>query len=227
MLAAHNGAPRSTRRLLAGAWEIRGQHFLADPAVRKNIRASLPLRPLIDVESQPDLAAELKKRQTEWPACLSPNGVFDPGIVSQWPVIDSRQCPHPHLHHFPILHHLLNFAPSIRSIHVVVQPEVTKQIVSPKAEDRAGEEEQMKKEYKEEFSVSGAELMDKVKKLIHEGTATKIIIKTESGQTVIEVPVVIGAVAVVLAPILAAVGAVAALLTRCTVVVVREKEEGK
>jgi len=85
----------------------------------------------------------------------------------------------------------------------------------------------MKKEYKEEFSVSGAELMDKVKKFIHEGNATKIIIKTESGHTVIEVPVVIGAVAVVLAPILAAVGAVAALLTKCTVVVVREKEEGE
>jgi hypothetical protein len=85
----------------------------------------------------------------------------------------------------------------------------------------------MKKQYKEEFSVSGAELMDKVKKLIHEGNATKIIIKTESGHPVIEVPVTIGALAVVLAPILAAVGAVAALLTKCTVVVMREKEEGE
>jgi hypothetical protein len=88
-------------------------------------------------------------------------------------------------------------------------------------------EGQMMKEWKEEFSVSGAELMDKVKKLIHEGTATKIILKTESGHTIIELPVVVGAVAVVLAPVLAAVGAVAALVTRCTVVVVREKEEGQ
>ncbi len=85
----------------------------------------------------------------------------------------------------------------------------------------------MKKEYKEEFCISGEELMSRVKKLIHEGNATKIIIKNESGHTIIEVPVTIGAVAAVVAPVLAAVGAAAAFLAKCTVVVVREKEESQ
>ena len=66
-----------------------------------------------------------------------------------------------------------------------------------------------------------------IKELIHEGNATKIIIKTESGHTIIEVPLTIGAVAAILAPVLAAVGAVAALVTRCTIVVVREKNEAE
>jgi Domain of unknown function (DUF4342) len=83
----------------------------------------------------------------------------------------------------------------------------------------------MKKEFREEFSVSGEQVMSKVKELIREGSATKIIIKNECGHTVIEIPLVIGAVAAVLAPILAAVGAAAALITKCTLVVVREKEE--
>ena len=85
----------------------------------------------------------------------------------------------------------------------------------------------MKKEYKEEFCISGEELMSRVNKLIHEGNATKIIIKNESGHTIIEVPVTIGAVAAVVAPVLAAVGAAAAFLAKCTVVVVREKEESQ
>jgi hypothetical protein len=83
----------------------------------------------------------------------------------------------------------------------------------------------MRKEWREEFSVSGEQVMSKVKELLHEGNATKIIIKNESGHTIIEVPLVIGAVTVILVPVLAAVGAVAALLAKCTVVVVREKDE--
>jgi hypothetical protein len=83
----------------------------------------------------------------------------------------------------------------------------------------------MAKEWKEEFSVTSKELINKVKELIHEGNATKIILKNESGHTIIEVPLTIGAVAAIVAPVLAAVGAVAALVARCTVVVVREKDE--
>lgn len=83
----------------------------------------------------------------------------------------------------------------------------------------------MKKEWREEFTVSGEQVMGKVKELIHEGGATKIIIKNESGHTILEVPLVVGAVAAVLVPVLAAVGAVAALLAKCTIVVVREKDE--
>lgn len=74
----------------------------------------------------------------------------------------------------------------------------------------------------EEFKVSGDGLMAKVKELIREGNARRIIIKNESGNTVLEIPVTLGAVGVILAPALAAVGAVAALLADCTIVVVKK-----
>ena len=83
----------------------------------------------------------------------------------------------------------------------------------------------MAKEYKEQFSVSGEQLLNKVKELIHEGNATKLIIKNEAGHTVLEVPLVLGAVGAIMAPVLAAIGAAAAFLTKCTIVVVREQEK--
>jgi hypothetical protein len=83
----------------------------------------------------------------------------------------------------------------------------------------------MAKEYKEQFSVSGEQLLNKVKELIHEGNATKLIIKNEAGHTVLEVPLVLGAVGAIIAPVLAAIGAAAAFLTKCTIVVVREQEK--
>lgn len=72
---------------------------------------------------------------------------------------------------------------------------------------------------KEEFKVSGEELVKKIKELIKEGNARKIIIKSEKGDTMLEVPLTIGAIGVVVAPVLAAVGALAALVTKCTIVV--------
>ena len=75
---------------------------------------------------------------------------------------------------------------------------------------------------KEEFKVSGEQVVSKVKQLIKEGNARKIIIKNESGETLIEFPLTIGAVGVVIAPTLAAVGALAALVTNCTIVVERK-----
>ena len=72
---------------------------------------------------------------------------------------------------------------------------------------------------REEFKVSGSQLIDKIKQLIVEGHARRIIIKNESGDTLVEFPVTIGIVGALLAPILAAVGAIAALVTSCTVVV--------
>ncbi len=72
---------------------------------------------------------------------------------------------------------------------------------------------------KEEFRVSGEELVEKIKEIIKEGNARKIIIKNEDGESVAEFPLTIGAVGALIAPILAAVGAIAALLTKCTIVV--------
>lgn len=74
----------------------------------------------------------------------------------------------------------------------------------------------------EEFKVNGEDVMNKVKELIREGNIRRIIIKNKEGKTLVEMPVTIGVVGVVLAPFFAAVGAVAAIATECTIVVVRE-----
>jgi len=67
---------------------------------------------------------------------------------------------------------------------------------------------------KEEFKVSGEELVEKIKEIIKEGNARKIIIKNENGESVAEFPLTVGAIGALIAPILAAVGSIAALLTK-------------
>jgi hypothetical protein len=73
----------------------------------------------------------------------------------------------------------------------------------------------------EEFVVNGEELIAKVKSLINEGNIRRIIIKDESNKVLVELPLTIGVVGAILAPMLAAVGAIAALVTKCTIVVER------
>ena len=77
----------------------------------------------------------------------------------------------------------------------------------------------------ESFKVSGDELLSKIKEIIKEGNARRVIIKNEKEETIMEFPLTIGAIGVVLAPVLAAVGAIAALVTDCTIVVERKAEE--
>ena len=77
------------------------------------------------------------------------------------------------------------------------------------------------KDFCEEIKVLGHELVDKVKSLAHEGNVRRIIIKNEQGHTFIEIPVTVAAVGVIFAPILAAVGALAAMAAKFTVVVER------
>lgn len=79
-----------------------------------------------------------------------------------------------------------------------------------------------KKTTQEEFKVNGEELLAKVKEVIKEGNVRRLIIKDKDGKTLIEVPLTIGVVGIVLAPVLAAVGAIAALVTECSIVVERE-----
>lgn len=79
-----------------------------------------------------------------------------------------------------------------------------------------------KSKRKEEFSVSGEQLLAKVKALIKEGNIRKITIKNKKGKELIVLPLTIGVVGAVLVPPLAAVGAIAALLTECTISVERE-----
>jgi hypothetical protein len=75
---------------------------------------------------------------------------------------------------------------------------------------------------KEEFKVNGEELLAKVKQLISEGNVRKIVIKNKDGKQLVEFPLTIGVVGAVLAPVLAAVGAIAALVSECTILVERE-----
>ena len=72
---------------------------------------------------------------------------------------------------------------------------------------------------KEEFKISGEDITEKIKEIIKEGNARRIIIKNEDGESVAEFPLTVGTVGALIAPILAAVGAIAALLTKCTIVV--------
>jgi hypothetical protein len=72
---------------------------------------------------------------------------------------------------------------------------------------------------REEFKVSGDQVIKKVKDLIHEGNIRRIVLKNEKGETLIEFPVTVGVVGALLLPVLAAVGAIAALVTNMTIVV--------
>jgi len=78
-------------------------------------------------------------------------------------------------------------------------------------------------DFVEEFQVFARDLVDKVRALIHEGNVQRIIIKDEHGHTFVEIPVTVAAVGVVLAPVLAAVGAISALAAKFTIVVERSK----
>ncbi len=75
----------------------------------------------------------------------------------------------------------------------------------------------------EEYKLNGDDIVKKVKEIINEGNARRIIIKNEKGDSVMEIPVTLGVVGILLAPYLAAVGALAAVLTNCSIVVVRRK----
>ena len=80
------------------------------------------------------------------------------------------------------------------------------------------------KTFTEEIKVTGQQLVDTVKKLVREGNVRHLIIKNEKGETLMEIPVTVAAVGALLLPVIAALGALAALLSDCTIVVVRSKE---
>ncbi len=75
----------------------------------------------------------------------------------------------------------------------------------------------------EEFSVGSDELVKKVKTLLHEGNVRRIIVRDEQGKVLLEIPVTAGLIGAVLAPWLAAVGAIAALVSRCNISVERKE----
>jgi len=75
----------------------------------------------------------------------------------------------------------------------------------------------------EEIQVRGSNLVDKVKELIHEGNVQRVIIKNEQGFTLVEIPVTFAAIGAIASPVLAAVGGIAAIVTKCTILVERRE----
>jgi hypothetical protein len=87
--------------------------------------------------------------------------------------------------------------------------------------------EPQKKErtWTEEFRVTGGEIINKIRELIHEGNIRKIILKDEEGRIFLEIPLTIGLVGALVAPVWAAIGAIAALVSKLTIVVEREEKK--
>jgi hypothetical protein len=83
----------------------------------------------------------------------------------------------------------------------------------------------MEHKFYEEFKVKGQDLVDKVKAMLHEANVRRIILKDDKGHTFLEIPLSIAAVGVLAAPLLAGIGAIAALVANFTVVVERSSEE--
>jgi len=82
-------------------------------------------------------------------------------------------------------------------------------------------------DFKNEFKVKGEEVVEKVKELIHEGNVRRIIIKDEDGKVYMEIPVTFGVIGALLAPWLAAVGAVAAMAANLKIEVIRTDDPDK
>ena len=75
---------------------------------------------------------------------------------------------------------------------------------------------------KESFTLNGEQILKKIKELIEEGNVRKISIHDKTGKEIMSFPLTIGVVGTVLAPVLAAVGALAALIGECSITVERE-----
>jgi Domain of unknown function (DUF4342) len=80
-------------------------------------------------------------------------------------------------------------------------------------------------DFVEEVQVLGRDLVDKVKSLVHEGNVRRIIVRDEHGNTFVEIPVTVAAVGAVLSPVLAALGAISALVAKFTIVIVRTEDK--
>ena len=76
---------------------------------------------------------------------------------------------------------------------------------------------------REEFTVSGKNLVDRVGELLHEGNVTRVIVKDEACKTLLEIPATVGVVGVVVAPWLATLGVITVLVSNCRIVVERRE----
>ncbi len=92
------------------------------------------------------------------------------------------------------------------------------------AEEQVLEEEDQEEGGRERYKVAGEKLVTKVKELLQQGNVRRIIIKNDEDKTLIEIPLTIGVVGAAIFPIWAAVGAIAALVTSCSIEVERSDE---
>jgi hypothetical protein len=76
--------------------------------------------------------------------------------------------------------------------------------------------------FTERIKVTGDNLLAKVREIVHEGNVRRVIIKNAEGRTLVEIPLTVGVVGVLLAPVAAAIGAIAALVKDCTIEVERD-----
>lgn len=83
----------------------------------------------------------------------------------------------------------------------------------------------MNNEHQEEFTVSGKKVLSKIKEIIKEGNAREIVIRTDEGKDIITLPLTVGALGALIIPSLAVVGAATALLTKCTIIVSKKRNE--
>ena len=98
-----------------------------------------------------------------------------------------------------------------------VEVEVEVDEVQEESEEGTGEKH-------EEYSVCGEDLLSRVKELVREGNIRRITIRSDEGNTLIEIPLAIGVVGAMLLPVWAAIGAIAALVTNCTIAVERRED---
>lgn len=76
----------------------------------------------------------------------------------------------------------------------------------------------------EEYKISGDDLMEKLKKIVKEGNVRKIVVRNKKGTVIAEFPLTVGVVGAVIAPPLAAIGAIVALVSECSISVIKENQ---
>lgn len=96
--------------------------------------------------------------------------------------------------------------------------------VKEKSKDVKNDAKAKAEDLKEEYKVKGNELVGKVKDVIKEGNARRIIIKNNKGKSILEVPVTLGVAGALFAPYLAMIGGLAAVLTSCSIVVEKDSK---
>ena len=110
-------------------------------------------------------------------------------------------------------------------VEVEAAAEAGEEAAEEVAEEAAEEaDEETAEGAREEYTVCGEDLLSRVKDLVREGNIRRITIRSEEGNTLIEIPLAIGVVGVMLLPVWAAVGAIAALVTNCTIAVERRED---